>query len=170
MNVVVREERPEDNESVREVNQLAFGSPTEANLVEELRRRGAVVLSLVAESDAQVTGHILFSPVVVHSPDFRGSALGLGPMAVLPHYQRRGVGSLLVREGLRRCKAAGYSLVVVLGHPEYYPKFGFRPGHELGLCCEYTVPPEAFMALELVPCTVEVNQALITYHPAFQTG
>ena len=165
---VVRPEEPRDREAVRAVNESAFGQPTEAALVEALHRERAVVVALVAEIDERVVGHILFSPVSVEHATSKGT-VGLGPMAVRPEFQRRGIGSLLVRGGLDRCRAAGSEAVVVLGHAEYYPRFGFRPAQQFGLRCEYDVPPEVFMALELVPGSLHGVAGLVRYHQAFST-
>lgn len=166
MTTILRPELPADRAAVRAVNEAAFGQPAEAGLVEVLHRAGAAVVALVAEVDGTVAGHILFSPVTVEPPAGR-LLLGLAPMAVAPPRQRSGLGSRLVREGLARCKAAGAAGVVVLGHPEYYPRFGFVPAHRLGLRCEYDVPPEAFMALELTPGGLAGVTGLVRYHPAF---
>src|SRR5512134_1693331 len=98
----------------------------------------------------QVVGHILFTPVSLEPP-VPVRIAGLAPMAVRPEHQRSGIGGQLIRAGLDACRGNGYSAVVVLGHPEYYPRFGFAPGHTFGLVCEFPCPPEAFMAIELVP-------------------
>src|SRR5688572_22803870 len=124
--MTIRGERPEDASRVRHVNEAAFGRPAEADLVERLRRACQDSLSLVAE-DAAVVGHILFTPVVVESPGRRVLGMGLAPLAVLPDRQRRGVGSQLVRRGLNLLRERGCPFIVVVGHPEYYPRFGFEP-------------------------------------------
>lgn len=147
---MIRLEEPRDQEAVRNVNETAFGGPTEADLVEALRQECMSVVALVAELNEEVVGHILFSPVSREPPSPK-QLVGLGLMAVAPKFQRRGVGTLLVREGLERCHAVGAEAVIVIGHAEYYPHFGFRPAHGFGLRCEYDVLPEVFMALELVP-------------------
>lgn len=164
--IIIRDENAGDRSAVRTVNELAFGQPDEANLVEALHRHGAVVVALVAESADQIIGHILFSPVQVElSQDKR--LLGLAPMAVLPSHQRQGIGSLLVEEGLKRCTALGWDGVVVLGHPEYYPRFGFIPAATFGLRCEYDVPPEVFMARDLPGHAISGAKGLVRYHHAF---
>ena len=165
-NPIIREEQVEDYASVRAVNERAFGRRDEADLVEALRREGASVIALVAERAGEVVGHILFSPVVTEVGSGK-RLLGLAPMAVVPPFQRQGIGSQLVRLGLGRCAAAGYDGVVVLGHPEYYSKFGFAPAHLLGLHGEYDVPPEAFMALELPLHSLTGVSGLVRYHAAF---
>ena len=150
---------------VRAVNEAAFGQRVEADLVEALHRANVVVVSLVAELDGYIVGHILFSPVSVDGTST--PLVGLGPMAVLPQFQRRGIGGLLIREGLERCRESGIEGTVVVGHPEYYPRFGFRPAHQFGLHCEYDVPPEVFMTLELVPGSLHHVTGLVRYHQAF---
>ena len=113
----IRLEKPEDLDAIRSVLENAFGRPEEADLVDALRRRSAVTLSLVAEQDGEVVGHIMFSPVTIGSGPSTFQALGLGPLAVSPSHQNRGIGSRLVRDGIARCREAGYGIVAVLGHP-----------------------------------------------------
>ena len=146
---IVRHERPEDASRVREINELAFGQPAEADLVERLRQTGADSVSLVAEDDA-VVGHVLFTSVVVESAGQRVLGMGLAPMAVLPHRQRQGIGSQLVRRGLDILRERGCPFVVVVGHPEFYPRFGFEPASIHGLASQWQgVPDAAFMVLVL---------------------
>lgn len=165
--VEVRDETPVDRSAIRRVTELAFGQPAEADLIDELRRLGAVVASLVAEVDGEVVGHILFSPVEIDHPAIAGRAVGLAPMAVTPSRQRRGIGSLLVADGLKRCRSLGATAAVVLGHAEYYPRFGFAPAASFGLRSEYPVPPEVFMAIELEEGALAEIEGLVTYHAAF---
>ena len=165
--VVVRNERTEDHESVRRVNELAFGQPNEADLVDALRANAHPYISLVATVDDKVIGHIFFSPVTVESEEAAFTAMGLAPMAVLPTHQNQGVGSRLVREGLKECHRLGHDIVVVLGHPNFYPRFGFVPANSKGLRCEYDVPDEVFMVTELKPEALAGRQGLVKYHPAF---
>ena len=163
--ITIRAEQAGDMDAVRRVNELAFGQPEEAALVDALRAAADPHVSLVATEDDRVVGHIFFSPVSIESDG--GSAMGLAPMAVLPERQRRGVGSLLVRAGLEECRRIGRRAVVVVGHPEYYPRFGFRPASRLGLRCEYPVPDAAFMALELEPGALAGRRGLVKYCPEF---
>jgi putative acetyltransferase len=167
MNVLVRKETPEDLEAIREVNRRAFGQEDEARLVDALRDGGYVRLSLVAEEDGQVIGHILFSDLPIATQASTVHALALAPMAVLPARQRQGVGSRLVREGLRACAAAGHRAVVVLGHPDYYPRFGFSARLAERLKAPFSGP--AFMALELVPGALENVTGEVRYPPPFGT-
>lgn len=94
-------------------------------------------------------------------------AMALAPMAVLPDYQNRGIGSLLVQQGMKQCAGLGYEFIVVVGHPEYYPRFGFVPAHQMGLRCKYPVPDDVFMVAELKPGALTGKQALVLYHPEF---
>ena len=164
--MLIRVERPEDREAVHALNAAAFPTPAEADLVDTLRERASELVSLVAERDGHVIGHILFSPVVLAGhPGVR--AYGLAPMAVAPDEQRGGIGSALVRAGLERCAQRGVSSVVVLGHPEFYPRFGFEPASRFGIGSEYDVPDEVFMALELRPGSLDGKTGTIRYHAAF---
>lgn len=147
--ITIRPERPEDASRIRHVNEPAFGQPTEADLVDRLRRGCTDSLSLVAEDDA-VVGHILFTPVVVESEERRVLGMGLAPMAVLPDRQRQGIGSQLVRRGLDILRERGCPFVVVVGHQEYYPRFGFEPASLRGFASQWGgVPDAAFMVLVL---------------------
>ena len=165
--ITVRRESPEDREAVRRANDLAFGQPGEADLVDALRGVAQPLISLVAVEGGDVVGHILFSPVSIESGDSMWSALGLGPMAVLPERQNRGIGSQLVRRGLAECGRLGHGIVVVVGHPEFYPRFGFSPARAKGLECEYEVPDEAFMVAELVPGALRGVNGVVRYRPEF---
>jgi putative acetyltransferase len=147
--IIIRHEQAEDASRIREVNELAFGQPAEADLVDRLRQACTDSLSLVAEDDA-VVGHILFTPVVVESAGRRVLGTGLAPMAVLPDRQRQGVGSQLVRRGLDILRERGCPFVVVVGHPAYFPRFGFEHASAHGLASQWEgVPDAAFMVLVL---------------------
>ncbi len=168
--LILREERNLDQDAVRRVNEEAFGRDGEADLVDALRQNSPLHISLVAELDGEVVGHILFSPVTIESEADAFTALGLAPMAVLPQFQNQGIGSRLVREGLEKCREVGQYVVVVLGHPNYYPRFGFVPAKQKGLSCEYPVPDEAFMMTELEPGALAGRKGLVKYRPEFATG
>lgn len=150
MNVVIRPEANQDQEAIWSVNQAAFEGDAEANLVDALRDGGFAEVSLVAEVDGGIVGHILFSRLSIVTKVGTVDALSLAPMAVLPSHQRQGIGSRLVEAGLAACREAGHRIVVVLGHPEFYPRFGF-----LSALAEPLQSPfgggEAWMALELEP-------------------
>ena len=165
--MTVRPERPGDAASIRRVNQEAFGRPAEADLVDALRAHGRVSLSLVAERDGAIVGHILFSPVRIDLGRESQAALGLAPMAVLPAHQRAGIGSLLGRTGLAECRRAGHGCIVVLGHPEYYQRFGFVPASRYGLAWEHPAPDDAFMVLPLRANGIPAGGGLVRYAPEF---
>lgn len=166
----IRTEHPDDHDAVRRVNEAAFGRADEADVVDRLRERAASYLALVAVDDGAVVGHIAFSPVTLVGADLRlpapVTALGLAPMAVLPAFQRRGVGGALVRDGLAACRAGGVDAVFVLGHPTYYPRFGFAPAAERGIGNAYGAPPEAFMVVELRSGALDGAAGTAHYDPA----
>src|SRR5689334_13394883 len=122
--ITIRPERSEDGEAIRRVHLASFPTGAEAALVDRLRDAGRAWVSLVAEREGLVVGHVLFSPVTVVPPDDRDPGVGLAPLAVLPAQRRRGVGGRLIAEGVAACRRAGYPFAVVLGHPDYYPRFG----------------------------------------------
>ncbi len=164
--MVIRPEEQIDRGAVYAVNVSAFETPAEADLVDALREEARPVVSLVAEEDGEIVGHIMFSPVSLSGhPDLQ--MMGLAPMAVVPQRQRRGVGSALVRAGLERCRELGCGAVVVLGHPGYYPRFGFSPSSRFGITSEYEVPEEVFMVLELEPGALSGVSGTVRYHAAF---
>ena len=165
--LIIRAETEADHVAVRRVNERAFNRPGEADLVDALRKNAQPQISLVAELDGQVVGHIFFSPVLIESEASRFTALGLAPMAVLPEFQNQAIGSELVRRGLEECRSMGHDVVVVLGHPEYYPRFGFVPAKEKGLRCEYQVPDEVFMAVELREGALAGREGVVKYRPEF---
>ena len=145
----IRIERPGDAAAIRIVNEKAFGQSAEANIVDSLRENCRDALSFVATQNGQIVGHILFTPVTVQTGSM-ATGMGLAPMAVLPEYQRRGIGIQLVESGLQSLHERSCPFVIVIGHPEYYPRFGFIPASKLGLRCQWDgVPDEAFMVLVL---------------------
>ncbi|MCA9929927.1 MAG: N-acetyltransferase [Anaerolineales bacterium] len=174
--IKIRAEREGDIEAVHRVNALAFRQENEAQIVDKLRARGVPLISLVAVLDEQVVGHALFSPVTVvgEAPTLSKveetviSSIALGPIGVLPEYQKQGIGGMLIRAGLEACRDAGHGAVFVLGHSKYYPRFGFQPTKPHGIICEFPAPPEAFMVVELVPGTLANLQGTVTYQPEFQ--
>jgi putative acetyltransferase len=164
---IIREERPEDIAAIYRINEQAFNRPDEAELVNLLREHGKVLLSLVAVEDDRIVGHILFSPVTIEKGEKTVAAIGLAPMAVLPEFQNQGIGSLLVRTGLEQSRKAGHRRVVVLGHPEYYPRFGFVPASRYGIKSEFDVRDEVFMALELYEGALSGCEGIVKYQPEF---
>jgi putative acetyltransferase len=162
----IRAEQEKDRAAVHAVNISAFETPLEANLVDALREQAEPVVSLVAEDNGAIVGHIMFSPVSVPGrPALR--IMGLAPMAVAPEHQRQGIGSALVYAGLELCKQLGFGAVVVLGHPAYYPRFGFAPAAGFGIGCEYDVPDDVFMVLELQADFLRGVSGKVKYHAAF---
>jgi putative acetyltransferase len=165
--ITIREERAEDIPAIREVNDQAFGNPGEGRLVDALREKGAVLSSLVAVREGRVVGHILYSPVTIDSGGERLVGAGLGPMAVLPEFQRQGIGGRLIEAGNRVMAEAGYAYIIVLGHAEYYPRFGFQPAVKYGIRCQWEVPQEAFMVKILEPAKMQGVEGLARYRPEF---
>jgi len=162
----IRTESPADDEAIRAVHRAAFPTDFEARLVGRLRDAGRCRVSLVAELEGDVVGHVLFTPVSVEGTGVVVEGLGLAPLAVRPDRQRRGVGSALVREGLGACRARGCPFVVVLGEPAYYARFGFRRASAVGVGNEYGVD-EAFQILELESGSLPASDARARYAPEF---
>ena len=166
----IRREQPGDEPAIADLTTAAFGQPDEAQIVDAIRKAGRPAISLVAIEGADLVGHILFTPVQFEPPRSGIELMGLAPMAVAPDRQRRGIGSALVREGLRQCARAGSRAVVVVGHPGFYPRFGFRSGSTFGLRCEYPVPDEVFMVVELLPGVLQGSSGLVTYVPELRSA
>jgi putative acetyltransferase len=167
MNPLIRPETSADHEAIRHVNCLAFAQDAEAQLVGALRDGGYVRASLVAEKDAQVVGHILFSDLPIITEAGIVPALALAPMAVLPECQNHGIGSALVRRGLEVCRQQGHRIVVVLGHPLFYPRFGFSSKLASALASPFG-GGESWMALELVPAALDGVAGRVQYPPPFE--
>lgn len=167
--MIVRRETREAAErlAVRAINEAAFGRADEADLVDKLRSEGVVLLSLVAEVEKRIAGHILFSRMWIETAAGPIPAVALAPMAVLPEHQRRGIGGRLIRHGLELLRRRGERIVIVLGHPDYYPRFGFSC--EKACSLESPYPPDAFMAMELSPGALDGVQGKVKYPAAFQT-
>lgn len=162
----IRPQSSADDSAVRQLNESVFPTPVEAALVERLRAEAEPVVSLVAADDGAIVGHILFSPVTL-AADSACVAFALGPMAVLPGRQGQGIGSSLVRIGLDACSKLGCRAVFVLGHADYYPRFGFVPASRYGIASQFEVPDEVFMALELEPGALGGKAGAMRYHEAF---
>ncbi|MGD2184619.1 MAG: N-acetyltransferase [Desulfobacterales bacterium] len=169
LKVHIRPETKADIEKIWQVNASAFNSETEANLVDRLRISGAPLISLVAERNKKIVGHIIFSPVMLSDNRKDIKIAGLAPMAVMPDDQKQGIGTALVNKGLKHCRSKGYQAVVVLGHPHYYPHFGFVPCSRFGIKSEYDVPDEVFMIKELVNGILTGYRGIVKYHPLFNT-
>jgi putative acetyltransferase len=168
--MIIRPEKHEDIPAIRIVNERAFASPAEADLVDALRRNGKATISLVADDDGWVVGHILFSPVTIETNERELTGVGLAPMAVVPERQNQRIGSMLVEQGLRRCREEGHRFVVVLGHPDYYPRFGFVPANRFNIKSEYNVADEVFMAMELQEGALQDQGGIVKYQPEFSGG
>lgn len=168
MTPTIRPETRADREAVRHVHRLAFGQDDEARLVDALREGGYARVALVAEAAGEVVGHILFSDLPIQTEHGTVAALALAPMAVLPEYQRQGIGSALVRRGLEACRDQGHRIVLVLGHPRFYPRFGFSAQQAMPLSSPFG-GGEAWMARELVPGALDGVRGTVQYPPPFGT-
>jgi putative acetyltransferase len=165
----IRREVPDDYTAIREVHVAAFGQDNEARLVEELRACSGFDgrLSLVAERDGRVIGHVLFSPITIRGECGAIAALVLAPLAVLPAHQNSGVGSRLVRRGLKACRGLGHGLVIVVGHPDFYRRFGFRRARSRGLTLPFDAPDDAFLLWEATPDEPRDIAGTVEFPPAF---
>ncbi|MDF7825621.1 N-acetyltransferase [Pontiellaceae bacterium B12227] len=164
---IIRQEYRQDFEDIREVIEEAFNQPDEADLVEALRDGEKVIVALVAEEERAVVGHILFSHASIDGSNAK--VAGLAPMAVLPEYQNQGIGTLLAQEGLDECLSQGYDAVIVLGHTDYYPRFGFKPASEFGIRSEWQdqIQDDAFMVLELHAGALDGVEGIARYADEF---
>jgi putative acetyltransferase len=151
MDVEIRSETEDDFNAITLINDLAFGGTGESELITNLRNTNDFIpdLSLVALVDDRILGHILFYPIAIEAANNTSPTISLAPMAVHPDYQKKGIGTKLVIDGLQRCKDMHFDSVIVLGHPNYYPRFGFKPASQWNLYSDFEAPDEAFMALEL---------------------
>jgi putative acetyltransferase len=165
---LIREETPPDLGAIRALNAAAFMTDAEARLVDALREHGRLSLSLVAVEDEVIVGHIAFSPITITRPDASVLAgIGLGPMAVTRSRQGCGIGTRLVRTGLERLRVAGHPLCVVLGHPGYYPRFGFERASQFGIRWERKAPDEHFFVLEFTRGALVDASGVVRYSPEF---
>ncbi len=169
--IIIREEASSDRDAIRSVHEQAFGRAAEANLVDDLRTAKKSPISLVALVGEQLVGHILFSPVTIIADCKRLPAVALTPMAVLPEFQRRGIGKQLVTKGVKACKDEGYESVFVLGHANstFYEQFGFAPARTFNIRSEYDIPDDLFMVLELCKKALSGCDGVVQYVPEFST-
>jgi len=167
MSIIIRPESTADEDAIRQVNRLAFDQDEEARLVDALREGGFVRVSLVAEQEGRVVGHILFSDLPIITGTGTVPALALAPMAVLPEFQNQGIGSTLVRRGLEACRQQGHRVVVVLGHTHFYPRFGFSPKLAADLESPFS-GGDSFMAVELALGRWTGVKGRVQYAPPFE--
>ena len=166
--LTIRPEIPEDQASIHYVNQEAFGRNQEADLVDKLRKQGVLTISLVTVQETAIVGHIAFSPVEIASEKSSFGALTLAPIAALPVHQNKGIGSKLLTVGLQECLRLGHEIIVVVGHPNYYPRFGFVLANPKGIECEFEVPDEAWMIKELKQGALAGRQGKVRFQPEFK--
>ena len=166
--VAIRFEQPKDIDEIRLLNYKAFGQPEEGRIVDKLRKSCNGILSLVAISNNKIVGHIMFSPVTIETKEGVIEGMGLAPMAVLPELQNQGIGSKLVKEGLRIIRNTSCPFVIVLGHENYYPRFGFQRALEFGLRSQWDgVPDDAFMAMILDESVMKGVSGIVKYRDEF---
>ena len=165
--IEIREEQEGEYQEIRQVIVAAFGGDTEANIVQLLRDRDKAPVALVAVNDSKIVGHIMFSPVTITLAPEAFRAVGLAPLSVSPEFQRQGIGSMLAREGLKKCAEAGFEIAVVLGNPYYYPRFGFSRASLYGLGNEYDTD-EHFMAMALKAGALDKVSGIVRYSPEFK--
>jgi putative acetyltransferase len=165
----IRPELPEDIPAILEVHFQAFAQDGEARLVSALREDGNINpdLSLVAVHGDRIIGHILFCPITIVSKTGETPAIALAPLAVHQDYQCMGIGGSLIEEGIGQCQRLGHRIVIVVGHPGYYPRFGFTPAHKSGIVPPFPCPDEAFMALPLETGALDGISGTVRYPAAF---
>jgi len=169
MKLITTTEQPEDYPQVYQLNALAFGQENESKLIEKLRQTEHYIpeLSLVAKLENKLVGHILFSHIHIIDAEVSYPSLTLAPLAVHPDFQTQGIGTQLVKNGLAKARDLGYASVIVLGHPQYYPRFGFVPASRWNIRCPFEAPDEAFMAIELQPESLQGKSGLAKFAEAF---
>lgn len=167
MELLTRFELPEDEASIYRLNELAFGRPDEARLVDALRKSGILLHSVVALAQGQIIGHVGFSPVLLHEASGVTACLGLAPMAVHPDFQRQGVGREMYVHWLRHANYDTFPLLFVLGHPAYYPLLGFERADRYGLAWDQGEHPEAFMVQELQLGGLRNRHGRVSFHQVF---
>lgn len=168
----IRPEEPSDSDAIFKVNEEAFGQDGEARLVDALRNDGEYnpELSLVAVFGDRIIGHILFPRITIVSETAETAALALAPLAVHQDFQCRGIGTALIEEGLAECRRLGHRIVVVVGHPAYYPRFGFTIARDTGIAAPFPCPDEALMVLPLAPGALDGIHGTVRYPPAFESS
>jgi putative acetyltransferase len=171
MTLSIRREKPGDEHAVYMVNLRAFGRDSEPKIVDVLRKNCPEGISMVAEQDGRIIGHILFTPARIEGEEKGIPGMGLGPMAVFPECQGKGAGSALIRAGLAVVRRTGSLFVAVVGHPRFYPKFGFVPASRYGVRCPYEgVPDDAFMVHAFDPQAFRGVHGIVRMRPEFDSA
>lgn len=168
MEIRIRQEEKEDHKRVYKINKMAFGQEKESKLIEKIRRGPNFVpeLSLVAEKDNEIVGHILFSKIqIVGESEYE--TLMLAPLAVIPELQKQGIGGKLIKKGIEKAKELGVESIIVVGHKDYYPKFGFQKASKWGIKCPFEVPDGAFMGIELTDKALENKAGVVQFPEEF---
>ena len=169
--ITIRKEKPADIPAVRKINEAAFGQPAEADIIDAIRTACPDTLSLVAVSDDQLVGHIFFSPVTIQTVDSTVAGMGLAPMAVPPENQRQGIGQRLIKAGLDALRRTDCPYIVVLGHPDYYPRFGFIPASSRNIRCQWDgIPDDAFMVLIFDEARMKDVAGVARYRQEFEAA
>lgn len=169
MDIKIRNEQLNDYDEIKKINELAFGQENEGKMIESLRKTSDynASLSLVAEIKDKIVGHILFYPIKIKSEKGEYTILSLAPMAVHPEYQNKGIGSKLIKRGLAIAKETNFDAVIVVGHPKYYPRFGFKPASNWGIKLPFDVPDDVFLALELKDNALKNYKGKVEYPKEF---
>jgi len=170
--ILIRPEEPRDFAAIHEIHRLCFGRENEAALVDKIRgtRDFTPALSLVAEREGRVVGHVLFSRVCIRPPEPKlpeEAGLVLAPLSVHPDFRNQGIGYELLTQGLKACRQHGFSLVVVVGEQSYYSRFGFVPARPKGLEVSFPVPDKGFLVAEIIPLPAPGIKGVIRFPPAF---
>lgn len=169
--MIIRTETNKDFEEVFKLNYLAFGNrEDESKLIERIKLSEEFIseLSIIAEMENEIIGHILLSKAIVEDHEKQHTVIVLASIAVKPNYQKQGVGSRLIEEGIRRCSSLGYSIILLIGHPTYYPRLGFQPARRFGLELKhFEVPDEVFMVYEVMEGKLQEIQGELKYPKTF---
>jgi predicted N-acetyltransferase YhbS len=169
MNILIRSETEEDYEEITRLHDMAFKQTNEGKLVENLRKTPRFIseLSLVAEYEDKIVGHILLYPIKINTNKRKCDSLALAPMSVHPDYQNKGIGGKLIKKGLKKAKELGFRSVIVLGHSEYYPRFGFKAASKWGIYAPFDVPDDVFFGIELTENALQNCSGTVEYPKEF---
>jgi len=174
-NIIIRQETQDDYSWVIELTEKAFetleiSDHNEGKLVDTLRKANTFIeeLSLVAELNGQIVGHILFTPIIINNGEQQFQSLVLAPVSVLPAFQKQGIGAELSLAGHQKAKELGFQSVILIGHPEYYPRFGYKPASTWGIKTHYELPSDdVFMAVELTEGALSNVSGMVIFPPEF---